>query len=62
MIVNTTIAAAAYLAFDGSGAWWGYLMLFAIVADCINILTKPISVKIPVVGVMDKKHDNGAYL
>ncbi len=52
MIINTTIVATMYLAF-GPGPAWSYLLVFGVLADAFNVLTKPLRINIPVIGLAD---------
>ena len=56
MIINTIIVGAFYMAFPATSAGTGdWLILFgiAIVADIFNVLTKPLKINIPVIGLAD---------
>ena len=52
MIINTVIVCTGYLAFGPEGAW-GYLLVFAVLADAFNVLIKPLRLKLPVIGLAD---------
>ncbi len=64
MIINTVIVAGLYLAFGWSAptetGWikpvasgWYYLAAYAVLADAFNVLTKPLRINIPVIGLAD---------